>query len=180
MQLLNLVVKNVCPTTTREELEEFFGNFGTVNNSKLCLESQLAFISFQDRESARNAKEKAPHTPFKNRRLVVNFCEPRESRRISLEEQFDKRAYERQRMNTVRSQNADLLALINSIGLLLNFSNGSNNNQFGGQMGGNFGGMGGGRSNSYNGRQGGYNNNREGYNNRGQGSYGQNQQQNSN
>ena len=122
MQLLNLVVKNVDPSTTKPEFEEFFGNFGQVNNSKLNTESQLGFVCFQDRESARNAKENAPRQLFKNRRLIVNFCEPRESRRISLEEQFDKRAYQRQRVMNVRSQNSDLLTLINSIGLLLNFS----------------------------------------------------------
>lgn len=132
-----------------------------MNNSKLNADSQIGFVSFQDRESARNAKEQAPRQLFKNRRLIVNFCEPRESRRISLEEQFDKRAYQRQRVMNVRSQNSDLLALINSIGLLLNFSgNGIQANQVVGGGGGmassvgsalnSFGGNNNYRSHSYN------------------------------
>ena len=46
MQLLNLVVKNVDPSTTKAEFEEFFGHFGQVNNSKLNVESQLGFVCF--------------------------------------------------------------------------------------------------------------------------------------
>ena len=59
----------------------------------------------------------------------------------------------------VRSQNSDLLALINSIGLLLNFSgNGMNGNAFGGGMGGNM---------AHHGQhQGGYMNNRSHSHNR--------------
>lgn len=36
MQMLNLVVKNVDPQTSKEEFEAFFQVFGTVTNSKLC------------------------------------------------------------------------------------------------------------------------------------------------
>ena len=46
MQLLNLVVKNVDPSATKQEFEEFFANFGTVNNSKLNTDSQIGFVSF--------------------------------------------------------------------------------------------------------------------------------------
>lgn len=46
MQLSNLVVKNVDPSSTKQEFEEFFGNFGQVNNSKINVDSQIGFISF--------------------------------------------------------------------------------------------------------------------------------------
>lgn len=135
MQMLNLVVKNVDPATTKEEFEAHFQIFGTVTNSKLCPEAQVGFVSFQDRDSARQAKEHAAKTPLHNRRLHANFCEPRESRRITLEEQFDKKAYEKSKQSQVKSQNGDLLSLINSIGLLLNLSNNGvqgNQQNFGG------------------------------------------------
>jgi RNA recognition motif-containing protein len=89
MQLLNLVVKNLDPETTKQEFEEFFSQWGTLNNSKINEINEgahIGFVSFQDRESARTAKEAAPKILFKNRKLIVNFCEPRESRRIGLEE----------------------------------------------------------------------------------------------
>jgi len=57
MQFMNLVVKNVDASTTKHEFEDFFRGFGQVSNSKLIPDAQLGFISFHDRDSARNAKE---------------------------------------------------------------------------------------------------------------------------
>ena len=56
MMYMNLIVKNIEPSTTEDELREFFLQFGNVNNVKLLSEAAMAFVSFTDRESARAAK----------------------------------------------------------------------------------------------------------------------------
>lgn len=77
--LLNLIVRNVDPYCTLEEFELFFSNFGTIKRTKLIAEAGIGFVCFTDRESARQAKEN-PSLMLKNRRLDVNFCEPKEQR----------------------------------------------------------------------------------------------------
>ncbi len=56
MMYMNLIVKNVEPSTTEQELQDFFTQFGNVNNVKLITDAAMAFVSFTDRESARAAK----------------------------------------------------------------------------------------------------------------------------
>ncbi len=82
MMYLNLIVKNLDPSTTEQELHDFFAQFGSISNVKLIQETCLAFVSFQDRESARAAKQAATEIAFKGRRLFVNYVEPRETRRL--------------------------------------------------------------------------------------------------
>ena len=57
MQLLNLIVRGLSPETTKEEFDEFFGQFGTIRSSKVVPESQIGFVCYTERESARKAKE---------------------------------------------------------------------------------------------------------------------------
>lgn len=109
---MNLVVKNVDETTTEEEFEEFFSQFGSVKNVKMVAANQTGFVSFNDRESARLAKEKVPNILFKNRYLFVNFCEPREQRHLAIEEKKDRSAFAKSRREAVKSQNSDVLDLI--------------------------------------------------------------------
>lgn len=56
MMYMNLIVKNVESSTTEQELQDFFTQFGNVNNVKLITDAGMAFVSFTDRESARAAK----------------------------------------------------------------------------------------------------------------------------
>ena len=56
MMYMNLIVKNVEPSTSEAELTEFFTQFGNVANVKIISEASLAFVSFKDRESARASK----------------------------------------------------------------------------------------------------------------------------
>ena len=95
MMYMNLIVKNIDPSTSEEELREFFLQFGNVNNVKLLNEAAMAFVSFTDRESARAAKQAAAEILFKGRYLYVAFVEPRETRRLHFEEKIDKKAYEK-------------------------------------------------------------------------------------
>jgi RNA recognition motif-containing protein len=77
MQLLNLIVKNIDAECTQEEFEDYFRNFGTIRSSKLIPEKGIGFVCYTDRECARNAKEHG-NAVLRNRRLDVNFCEPKE------------------------------------------------------------------------------------------------------
>ena len=56
MMYMNLIIKNVDPSTTEQELTDFFSQFGNVNNVKILTDASMAFVSFTDRESARAAK----------------------------------------------------------------------------------------------------------------------------
>ena len=95
MMYLNLIVKNVEPSTTDAELMEFFSQFGSVANAKVLSEASVAFVSFKDRESARASKQAASEMLFKGRSLYANYCEPKEQRRLYYEEKMDKKAYEK-------------------------------------------------------------------------------------
>mmetsp|Transcript_4734 Transcript_4734/g.3275 ORF Transcript_4734/g.3275 Transcript_4734/m.3275 type:complete len:115 (-) Transcript_4734:867-1211(-) len=94
MQFLNLVVKNIDPQTTEDEIKQIFSQFGEIKNVKFNSESCTGFVCFNDREAARAAKEQTNQIQLHNRVLHVAFCEPREQRRIHLEEAYDKKAYE--------------------------------------------------------------------------------------
>ena len=119
MMYMNLIVKNVDPSTSEQELRDFFTQFGNVNNVKLHSDASMAFVSFTDRESARAAKQAASEILFKGRHLFVAFVEPRETRRLHFEEKIDKKAYEKHQMHVMGSKNADLIQLISSLGLLM-------------------------------------------------------------
>lgn len=92
MHLLNLIVKNVDPDCTKEEFEAFFGNFGEVKSVKLIPDASIGFVCFNERESARMAKENA-ELVLRGRKMHADFCEPKESRQKRQEEQWDRQQY---------------------------------------------------------------------------------------
>jgi polyadenylate-binding protein len=94
MQMLNLIVRNLDPETTKEEFDELFGNFGSIRSSKLVPESGIGFVCFTDRDSARKAKE-TMNLSLRGRELNIAHCEPKESRQKQLEELWDKKAFDR-------------------------------------------------------------------------------------
>ena len=118
MQLLNLIVRNLDPETTKEEFDNFFSNFGQIRSTKLVIEIGIGFVCFMDRESARKAKE-TQNLILRGRELSLSFCEPKESRQKQLEERWDKKAYEKQRISASKSNNSDVLSLITSLSLLM-------------------------------------------------------------
>ena len=95
MMYMNLIIKNVDPSTTEQEMSDFFAQFGNVNNVKILTDASMAFVSFTDRESARAAKQASSEILFKGRHLFVAFVEPKETRRLHFEEKIDKKAYEK-------------------------------------------------------------------------------------
>lgn len=105
MMYMNLIIKNVEPSTEESELKEFFAQFGNVANVKIIPDASLAFVSFNDRESARASKQAANDSLFKGRHLYANFCEPKEQRRLYFEEKMDKKAYEKHQMHVLSSKN---------------------------------------------------------------------------
>jgi RNA recognition motif-containing protein len=115
---MNLIVRHIEPGVTKEEFEAFFKNFGEVRSTKLVPEAGIGFVCFTDRESARNAKE-SQNLILHNKKLFVSFCEPKESRQKSLEEVWDRRMYDRQKANSYKSNNADVISLITSLSLLM-------------------------------------------------------------
>lgn len=135
VQLMNLIVRNVDPQTTEEEFQNFFSNFGEIRKTKVIHSAGIGFVCFMDRESARKAKE-TPNLILHNLELSLAYCEPKESRQKQLEEKFDKKAFERQRIQASKSSNSDVLTLITSLSLLMSQL------QNGGQGGFNVGGLG--------------------------------------
>jgi RNA recognition motif-containing protein len=62
---MNLVIKNLDPTTTKEELETYFGEFGQLKSVKVESEKGIAFVCFMERDCARKAKEQCTNKLFK-------------------------------------------------------------------------------------------------------------------
>jgi polyadenylate-binding protein len=118
MNLLNLIVKNVDSDATKEEFEAFFKNFGEVRSCKVIPEASLGFVCFTEREAARMAKEQ-PELIFKNRKLCVEYCEPREMRQKKQEENWDRQNFHRSKANQSSSSNQDVIQLITSLSLLM-------------------------------------------------------------
>ena len=104
MQMLNLIVRNVDPETTKEEFETFFGNFGEIRSSKLIPEASMGFVCFTEREAARMAKENQNLIP-RNRTLNISYCEPKESRQKKQEAIWDRRVYDKTKASQYQSSN---------------------------------------------------------------------------
>jgi RNA recognition motif-containing protein len=60
----------------------------------LIPELSLGFVCFNERESARMAKENI-NLVLRNRKLQVTYCEPKEQRQKHLEEMWDRRSFEK-------------------------------------------------------------------------------------
>lgn len=76
-------------------------------------------MSFKEREGARNAKEMCSKVQFMGRFLYANYCEPKESRQLQIEEKLDKKAYESHISRTMSTKSSDLVTLITSLGLIM-------------------------------------------------------------
>ena len=77
---LNLFVKGYDRLNTTEDmLKEHFSNYGEVKSVKLT-SNGFAFVLFNDRESARKAKEGSGSTLFQGVFLTVLYFEPKEIR----------------------------------------------------------------------------------------------------
>ena len=82
-------------------------------------EAMQCFVSFKDREGAREAKEACGKFLFCGKHLFANYCEPKESRQLAIEEKLDKKAYESHVSRHMTSKSSDLVSLITSLGLIL-------------------------------------------------------------
>lgn len=127
MQQMNLIVRNVDPECTKEEFEAFFANFGEIRSSKLVPDAQLGFVCFNSPSEARTAKS-SDNLVLHNRKLDVNFCEPKESRQLKQEELWDRRVFNKQKAQQYTNSNQDVISLITSLSLLMGqFNQGKNN-----------------------------------------------------
>lgn len=57
VQYMNLYVKGFDPAATKEELEVYFGEFGSIQSLKVMPGAGMAFVCYSDRDGARIAKE---------------------------------------------------------------------------------------------------------------------------
>jgi len=65
------------------------------------------------------AKESCNKFVFNGKHLFANYCEPKESRQLAIEEKLDKKAYESHISRHMTSKSSDLVSLITSLGLIL-------------------------------------------------------------
>lgn len=80
----NLYVKNFPPTTTKEQLEELFGQQGEIESVKLMVkegEPPYAFVCYKNPEHASNAKAKLQNSNLNGKQLIVNNYEIKELRK---------------------------------------------------------------------------------------------------
>lgn len=133
----NLHVKNFLPTTTREELEEYFKQFGEIENIKLCSKEGegvvYAFVCFKQPDQANNAKAGAHSSLFQGRPLHVNFYEIKEQRKIQQEDAKDKADFQNFKKQSPVQFNMDIInkpemfQLIQTLLTYMNSRQGNNN-----------------------------------------------------
>lgn len=97
-----------------------FSQFGEVKNVKINENSTTGFVCFSDREAARQARDNTNGTIINNKQMSVSFCEPKEQRKIHLEEAYDKRAYEQRQVekNMKNASSGSVETLVRAMGLL--------------------------------------------------------------
>jgi len=89
----NLHVKNFPPATTKEQLEQLFGQHGEIESVKLMPkegEAQYAFVCYKSPESASNAKAKLHGYNLDGKQLLISHYEIKEVRQAQQEEMRDK------------------------------------------------------------------------------------------
>lgn len=118
----NLYVKGFSPEWTKEQLEEMFGSYGTIENIRFESShtnsagqpSPFAFVCYKDPLEAAKAKQSLHQHVIKGapRGLFVNYYEIKEERVIANEEARDKADWERYQaqMRGSSGQKSTLLA----------------------------------------------------------------------
>ncbi|MCK5056575.1 MAG: RNA-binding protein, partial [Candidatus Aminicenantes bacterium] len=81
MQTNKLYVGNLNYSTTHQDVEDLFANYGTVLNVKLLEGKGFGFVEMSTQEEAEAAKEKLDGTDFKSRNLRVAEARPQTDRR---------------------------------------------------------------------------------------------------
>ena len=102
MQFQNLFLKGLEPSTTEQDLRSYFQEYGEISSIKLPGPG-TAFVCFKERDAARSAKESAVNKPLNGKNFYCTYCEPKELRMAHIEEQQDKRAYERAKQREMLS-----------------------------------------------------------------------------
>lgn len=107
----NLHVKNFPPTTTKEQLEDYFRTYGEIENIKICSKENegavYAFVCFKQPDQATAAKQ-ATHTQiFNGKQLQVNFYEIKEQRKIQQEDAKDKADFQNYKKQSPTNFNID-------------------------------------------------------------------------
>lgn len=76
MQRCNLYVKDLPPSTTEEQLYQYFSRYGEVLKLKIITkegQAIYAFVCFKSPDSAILAKQQAATNPFNGQQLYINF-----------------------------------------------------------------------------------------------------------
>lgn len=80
---MKLYVGNLSFDTTENELEEYFGSFGEVQEAALVQDRNtgnsrgFGFVTMKSREDAENAIQELHGKPFNGRNLTVNEAKPK-------------------------------------------------------------------------------------------------------
>ncbi|MDD3776463.1 MAG: RNA-binding protein [Actinomycetota bacterium] len=80
MQGSKLYVGNFSYSTTKEQLEELFGQYGSVNEVTLIGNKGFGFVEMSTTEEAEKAKEALDGSEFSGRTLRVDEARPKTSR----------------------------------------------------------------------------------------------------
>ncbi|MEK7822862.1 MAG: RNA-binding protein [Nitrospirota bacterium] len=80
MQGSKLYVGNLSYSTTREQIEELFASFGTVNQVNIIEGKGFGFVEMSSTEEAEKAKDGLDGTDFSGRNIRVSEARPPKSR----------------------------------------------------------------------------------------------------
>jgi len=108
----NLYVKNFPPTSTEQELRDYFGKFGDIESVKLFPkegEAVYAFVCFRNPDHAAQAKINLNQQTFNGKQLYINHYEIKELRKVQQEEVRDKADYQNYKKQNPGQFNIDLI-----------------------------------------------------------------------
>lgn len=81
-----IIVQSLSPETTKEDLEEYFSKYGSINDAVIITEREtrksrgFGFVSFDAPDSVAKATNESPHT-IKGREASCSIARPKEPRR---------------------------------------------------------------------------------------------------
>jgi polyadenylate-binding protein len=98
----NVFVKNLAGETTKEQLDAFFGKFGTVTSSMVTptkddASKAFGFVNYAAPEEAAAAIEQANGAELNGKKLFVSRAQKREEREKELRDRFEQLKQERQK-----------------------------------------------------------------------------------
>ncbi|XP_072952751.1 polyadenylate-binding protein 2-like isoform X2 [Typha angustifolia] len=95
----NVFVKNISESTTKEDLQEIFGKYGTITSSVVMTDGEgksrcFGFVNFENSDDAAHAVQELNGKKFNDKEWYVGKAQKKSEREVELKVRFDQSAKE--------------------------------------------------------------------------------------